>query len=279
MTLSAVVPVALLSWFPHQEPRFLIPILMPLVYLHGMTILPEADHTLIEASKTQIHGGKKLNQPSFTLLKLWFFINTLLVIFYGFLHQGGVFQATSYLYKDLKTTPLSVKYHIVTTYMYSLPESFLMQLPSDRLLMDGNKRYNVDKRVHLYEEGSRDMNYISQKLANILKAVDKQSTKNEKVYLLIAGSLTEEFEYTAKKHKLRFKKDNTFFPHLSLEAFPNLSRYCIEPLNFFYDQSCNVMSVSNYIWYISNMFKLNLYKISQKEISTIRNVINENEFM
>lgn len=278
MTLSALVPVVVLSLFPHQEPRFLIPILLPLVYLHGLRIVPESDHTLIEASENQVQSERKLQQPSHTLLKFWLFINTMLIIFYGFIHQGGVFQATSYLHQNLKSTPINVNYHIVTTYMYSLPESFLMQPPSNKVLTKGSKHYNVDRRIYLYEEGSKNMTYISQKLSDVLSNLKENRSEKSKVYLLIAGSLVEEFEYVARKHKLRFELEKTFVPHLSLEAFPNISKYCIEALRLFYDQDCNVLPFSKYIWYVFNLFKLNLYKISHK-VSTIRNVINENEIM
>lgn len=260
MTLSIIVPVALLSLFPHQEPRFLIPILLPLVYLHGMTILPEAEQTLIEAAKNQHFGDRKPKQTSYTFLRFWLFTNMLVVIFYGFIHQGGVFQSTSYLYQDLKVTPLNVKYYIVTSYMYSLPESFLMQLPSDKMLTKGKRRYKVDRRVHLFEEGSKNVTYISQKLSDIVKNVGDHKSN---VYLLLAGSLSDEFEYSAKKYKLKSELQNTFFPHLSLEAFPNLFMYCTEILELFYIRDCEVVPFSKYISYIFDMFKLKLYKITR----------------
>lgn len=262
MTLSTAIPVALLSLFPHQEPRFLIPLIVPLVYLHGMTILPEADDSLVEVPKSKMSGLRNLKQSSYAFLKFWLFLNSLLIIFYGFLHQGGVFQATSYLQQHLKANPSNVNYHIVTTYMYSLPEAFLMQLPSNKVLTKGHKQYSVSRRVHLYEEGSKGLDNISQKLADILKNVNTISGKDN-VYLLIGASLVEELEYFAVKHKLILELETTFFPHLSLEAFPNIFRYCIDALHF-YQNNCDVVSVSQYFWIIVNMCKLNLYKITHQ---------------
>lgn len=276
MTLAAIVPVLLLSLFPHQEPRFLIPIVLPLIYLHGMTILPEPDHSLVEAPKNNIHGDKRLKQTSYTLVKFWMFINTLLIIFYGFIHQGGVFLATTYLYRDLHVTPINVNYHIVTTYMYSLPESFLMQLPNNKLFTKGNKLYKVERRIHLYEEGSKDMEYITQKLSNILKGVNEQNIKETKVYLLIAGSLAENFEYSAMKHKINIKLEDSFFPHLSLEAFPNLSTNCIEFYKNFFNRNCNVVSINKYISDLFKAFKLNLYKISPERMNIFTRSLNKN---
>lgn len=275
MTLSTAVPVALLSLFPHQEPRFLIPLIVPLVYLHGMTVLPEIDDSLVEVPKNKINGVRNLKQSSCLFLKIWLFINSVLIIFYGFLHQGGVFQAASYLHQDLNANPSNVNYHIVTTYMYSLPESFLMQLPSNRVLTKGHKQYSVNRRVHLYEEGSKNLDNVSQKLVDILKNVDTSSGK-DKVYLLISASLIEELEYFALKYKLILELEKTFFPHLSLEAFPNIFRYCIDALNF-YRNNCDVVSVSQYFWITVNMCKLNLYKISQKDFDTGGTLISEKQ--
>lgn len=278
MTLSAVVPVLILSLFPHQEARFLIPLLLPLVYLHGMTVLPEADQSLTKAPRNKVHDEKKLNQPSYTILKVWLFINTLLIIFYGFLHQGGVFQATSYFHRKLQVNPLNVNYHIVTSYMYSLPESFFMQPSRDKVLSKGNKHYSVNQKVYLYEEGSNSVIVVIEKMADILKKVDVDSSNNKnQVYLLIPSSLSEEFEYLAKKYNLSFELENNVFPHLSLEAFPHLFKYCIESVKMLYGIDCDVLQFTDYIWYIFNMLQLNFYKISVEKLVRLRNVSVEND--
>lgn len=278
MTLSTIVPVAALSLFPHQEPRFLVPVVLPLVYLHGMTILPEVDHTLAEKPKNHIYGNKSSKQHSYIFLKFWLAINMLFIIFYGFVHQGGVFPATLYLYRDLKVTPTNVNYHIVTTYMYSIPESFLMQVPSDREVSRGNKIFKTRRRVYLHEEGSKDLKYISQKLNDILEKIHDGDPKKNKVYLLISSSLAEEFEYTAENTKLTIELEESFFPHLSVEGFPNLFKYCTSLSKSFHTQDCIVLPFGKYIWHIFNMFKLNLYKISKKDVNLIKNVIYKNDF-
>lgn len=278
MTLSTVVPVALLSLFPHQEPRFLIPVVLPLVYLHGMTILPEIEQTLVEKPKNQFYVDSKLKQPSYIFLKLWLSINMLFIIFYGFIHQGGVFQATLHLHRDLQVSPTNVNYHIVTTYMYSIPESFLMQVPSGKEISKGSKVFKTRRRVHLYEEGSKDVKYVSQKLLDILEEVDESNPKKNKIYLLIASSLAEEFEYSAKKAKLNYELEESLFPHLTVEAFPNLLRYCTVLSKSFHSQDCIVLPFGKFIWYVFNMFKLNVYNISKKNVRIIKNVIHNNEF-
>ncbi|GLV37721.1 hypothetical protein CBL_13994 [Carabus blaptoides fortunei] len=39
MITTVISPVAALSYFPHQEPRFLIPLLLPVVFLYGQCFM------------------------------------------------------------------------------------------------------------------------------------------------------------------------------------------------------------------------------------------------
>jgi phosphatidylinositol glycan class Z len=69
-----------LSCAPHQEPRFLLPCLVPLVLLSGKAALGL--------------DGKSRNRMKSTLLKLiWIAFNIILYIFFGWLHQGGLTEA------------------------------------------------------------------------------------------------------------------------------------------------------------------------------------------
>ena len=67
--LSFIVPLLGLSLIPHQEPRFLIPSLVPLCYLYSNRLI----------------ARKKL-------FIVWIIINTILIIFYAFIHQSGVIK-------------------------------------------------------------------------------------------------------------------------------------------------------------------------------------------
>jgi phosphatidylinositol glycan class Z len=67
--------LVILSIFPHQEPRFLAPLLVPCV----ATVI----HLL---GKTHIHHGNK----RYLLIVIWIIFNIISTIFWGILHQGGV---------------------------------------------------------------------------------------------------------------------------------------------------------------------------------------------
>lgn len=62
--------LAALSWFPHQEPRFILPIIVPLLILFGSHFF-----------------GSNYNIRN---LMIWILFNVLGIIFFGFMHQGKV---------------------------------------------------------------------------------------------------------------------------------------------------------------------------------------------
>ena len=62
--------LGVLSCAPHQEARFLLPLVVPLSLLHGRTIL---------------HARQRR-----TMILFWILFNLILMIFFGGLHQGGV---------------------------------------------------------------------------------------------------------------------------------------------------------------------------------------------
>nr|XP_023026482.1 GPI mannosyltransferase 4 [Leptinotarsa decemlineata] len=269
MTLSAVVPVAILSIFPHQEPRFLLPVILPLVYLHATTILREPEDTLVEAPKTQIKPDSWKTKPSNSLLTIWLLVNVLLGVLYGFLHQGGVLPATAYLARDMELTSMKTEYHIVTSHIYSIPESFFLQKSSYKLYSRGKTRYSVNKRVFLYEEGSKNLEFILRKLKLILDTRSNPG-KRMKLFLLISGSLGEDLMYFSSNRTLKLDLVEQFRPHLSLEAFPDLTTHCLEPLQGFYSSNCLVLTPEKYFKWLFDSFSLNLYQVEEDEIKVLR---------
>lgn len=179
-------------------------------------------------------------------------------LFYGFIHQGGVYPATAYLSADMKLTPLTTDIHVVTSHIYSLPESFFMQKPSNKIYSQGKVQYVVDRRVYLYEEGSKDLEYIMVLLRSILKTKEINPKKKIKVYLLIPSSLSNDLNYLLGKNYLNLYLVESFFPHLSTEAFPDLSKYLVDLSGFSYAEDI----ISLIKGYFFELFKLCLYEVS-----------------
>ena len=69
---SFVTALGALSIFPHQEPRFLIPLTVPVVLMNA--------HKL----RWKVFGNMK------PFLTLWYVFNIFFIVFYGFVHQVTV---------------------------------------------------------------------------------------------------------------------------------------------------------------------------------------------
>lgn len=114
MILSTLTPIILFSFIPHQEFRFLMPIIIPLTYAFAFNI----------------YKSNKLST-------LWTLINITLVIFYAFVHQAGVLRCVLYLdpmIKSTLSTPdinsstnminiLAFRSYPIPTYMWNVPSN------------------------------------------------------------------------------------------------------------------------------------------------------------
>ena len=67
--LTFIIPLVGFSLIPHQEPRFLIPSLIPLCYLYANRVTSRQN-----------------------LFIVWIVLNVILIIFYAFIHQSGVIR-------------------------------------------------------------------------------------------------------------------------------------------------------------------------------------------
>ena len=73
LAVALVVPLLLLSVAPHQEPRFLLPLLLPLHLAAGRDLF-----------------GRTKRKANLLLLLVWLAFNAGVGLFFGLLHQGGV---------------------------------------------------------------------------------------------------------------------------------------------------------------------------------------------
>ncbi|XP_076250424.1 phosphatidylinositol glycan anchor biosynthesis class Z isoform X2 [Rhynchophorus ferrugineus] len=183
MIMSFISPILMLSVFPHQEPRFIIPVILPLVYLH--------------------------------------------------------------------------------------------EKAADKLYSHYNTKYSIKKRVHLYERGSEELIALISLIGTIAKFTyaqecSKSHTFKYKIYLLISSSRSRELEDILQKSNVIGKKIDKFGPHISVEAFPDFSRYCLRVTSIFYD-NCQILSFWDYLNVIGNLCQLTLYEIQFSNQSTIVN--------
>ena len=111
---SSLVPVILLSFIPHQEPRFITPVLVPLVILFSQSLIGSSNSPLIMLS--------------------WCIWNVLGCVMFGILHQGGVYPCLAHLQQYLynaRSETINTTYHMTFYHMY-MPPQHLLAWPMSR---------------------------------------------------------------------------------------------------------------------------------------------------
>lgn len=103
---SFAFPILILSFAPHQEPRFILPVLFPLAFLHA----------------------EKLYNSRWTSAS-WIALNVVGCAFFGFVHQAGVVPSLVHLQRSLlvRDGPLTQVDHVVYYHTYMPPRSLLLR--------------------------------------------------------------------------------------------------------------------------------------------------------
>lgn len=240
MNAAIFVPVGFLSLVNHQEPRFIIPITLPIILLHAPKFITgfAASNPLGNNRIGQFIYEHFLctKQSADRLLKCWYTVNIALTIFFGFIHQGGVIQLSQYLsqnaanFRNLQKADLNTNVFLVTSHLYNIPTSLLF-IPSTKTLLtnpDNGQKYTRKKQFFLYEYGSLPLDELQHKLKLMLDVNEMrldQDKKNYKLFLAIPSSLTEELSIALFKSNhtmIKYQRVKMFYPHLSTEALPNL---------------------------------------------------------
>lgn len=233
MTAAIFAPIFMLSFFNHQEPRFLIPVTAPIILLHSpklitginiSTYLRESKFGLIQYLSCFFNFSIRGK----FILKVWYMINILFTVFFGFIHQAGVVQLCDYMANYYQQNDIK-HIHLVTSHIYNIPESLLV-IPSSSVIMtnpDTGHKYKMARRFFIYEYGSMDMEQMFKRMKIVLDAAElKLRTKNMKydVFLTVPSSRAYELNQIFYKYQnlIGYKEMQTFYPHLSTEAFPNL---------------------------------------------------------
>ncbi|KAJ8597675.1 glycosyltransferase family 22 protein [Rhizopogon salebrosus TDB-379] len=106
-TIIQIITVSLtvLSMQPHQEPRFLVPLVPPII-------------VLIANTGRLAHVGK-------AFWVSWFIFNLVLAVLFGILHQGGVMPSLFHLHSKVANTSLGMRTNIIYWKTYMPPLHFL----------------------------------------------------------------------------------------------------------------------------------------------------------
>ncbi|XP_077623831.1 GPI alpha-1,2-mannosyltransferase 4 [Crocuta crocuta] len=188
LLLLYFTPLALLSAFSHQEARFLIPLLVPLV--------------LLCSPQTQ-------SVPCKGSLVLF---NSLGALFFGCLHQGGLVPGLEHLEQVVHTPVLPSKpthYTLLFTHTY-MPPRHLLHLPG------------LGSSVEVVDMGGTEDWVLCHALNNFTRQPACQVAGGPwlcRLFVVTPGTTRPAME----KCHFPFKSETLLFPHLTLEDPPALS--------------------------------------------------------
>ncbi|XP_053975227.1 GPI mannosyltransferase 4 isoform X2 [Hylaeus volcanicus] len=227
MTLSFIVPIALLSIFPHQEPRFIIPTLLPLVFLYAPNLnqISGVD-TVSRITENNTYPKTCTQKTKLSKLQIfWFACNALLAFFYGFAHQGGILPLTSHIATELKAKPELTHIHLFTSHSYSVPTALLHLRNTKRTYIStGNHKYKLVKDFYLYEQGSKPIRDVCNIIALKLRECEhKYFTRRVpyRIYYAFPATDMEEFMSIQNNTNLfNYHIVNKFYPHVTVEKLP-----------------------------------------------------------
>lgn len=259
MLCSLVTPVCVLSLFQHQEARFIIPTLVPLVYLYGNHLhVTECDDAQIKKLKT-------------FFLSSWYMSNIVLTLFYGFVHQGGIYLFTNKLYYEMKQfQSYGVHTHVITTHSYSIP-TYLLQIESttatwhDRA--SGN-RYKLAPNTFIHKYGSLPIKDLYYKIDEVLSDAEMmlhEDGRKYRFYVVSPCSLEESlmkegWEY----YYFELVPETSYYPHFCMEALPSFptshDQYCFGNVTHYHSNNHDLNIFERLYCYFSR-FCLKVYSV------------------
>ncbi|XP_054722840.1 GPI mannosyltransferase 4-like [Uloborus diversus] len=182
--LLFVTPLLLLSLIPHQEPRFLVPLITPLSLLCSY-------HFLHYYLKNKF------------FICLWCIFNIGGVIFYGFFHQGGVFLSLSHIHTFIHAQNNSV----VVYYKTFMPPYYLLAMKEKHLV--GN----------IHDFSGKELSELQFGVENIVSG-----TYPDSLFIVVPFELSISVQNFSIFSKYKYVQHDYFFPHLSTEHIPKLSK-------------------------------------------------------
>ena len=187
LTVFILFPVLLFSIFPHQEPRFLSPLLPVMILLTCISV------------------------KSFTKLFIASFIvfNVILTIIFGMMHQGGLIPCILSLQTLYNTNKIrhnsSVSYNFIFSHTYMPP-----QFP---LLIKGSN-------VKVYDTKGAGIETVIDLIQDINKSIDRDTDKESRIFLVIPS---EVYKDKLQGRNLNITLVEKFYPHLSFEDLPRVA--------------------------------------------------------
>ena len=163
---AILLPVTILSVFPHQEARFLVPLVAPFCLLCSAKLF-------------------KAHNFSWKFLRAkWLIFNVFGAVVFGCLHQGGVIRSFSHLQKHLNGLNVTCgpyEYHIIYYHTYMPPRHLLGQPTHWPPTYDDQP---ISKMIHIHDLKGAP-------IGNLVKNIKNLSSNNTKLILVTPTTVTQ----------------------------------------------------------------------------------------
>ncbi|XP_076064428.1 GPI mannosyltransferase 4-like isoform X2 [Oratosquilla oratoria] len=206
-----IFPVLILSLVPHQEPRFLLPTLPPLVLLYSDKIV-------------------LLSLPRFRFTRHFFFLmwhvwNIFCVFLFGFFHQGGVVKSLLHIHGHVATRYPHSNLHVVFSHMYMPPTFLLLRNNTEAFgVSPDGRRYKIPKTINTHDISS---SYPVDGIIGYIHAIYKETLtqphleNHTAVFVLCIPASLSESLYETKPSNVTLQRLVRLPGHLTLEDPPD----------------------------------------------------------
>ncbi|XP_040583130.1 GPI mannosyltransferase 4 [Lepeophtheirus salmonis] len=241
--MTYIVSLGLLSVFPHQEPRFLIPLIVPIV--------------LMNAHKLRWKFGEK--KP---FLTLWYIFNITLAVFYGYFHQAGVVPMVTHISNHFGHRHNEVNVIFSKTYM---PPTFPLLRPNTKRT---ESEYSKNININFIDLSGKPLDQVINQMNTLYSrelfvSIKKKKEEQTESYVVLPGCAFNEIKVLLQDKNISLSKVHSVFPHISTEYLPSYDIY-----NLYFKFSNRDFSPSIFfsgIFDIAYDFSLILYRIESKE--------------
>ncbi|XP_057381418.1 GPI mannosyltransferase 4-like [Daphnia carinata] len=249
LIFSFAVPLMALSLTPHQEPRFLLPLLVPLVLLLGPFLL-----------RRQGFSAKAMRS-------FWYAGNVVCVLFFGFFHQGGIYETQHWLHRHIHhERARGTHTHLLYFHTYMPPMS-LLALPHRTSIVNhiNGTRYQRGRTVFFEDLGSSlQLEELRQRCTRLVEEAQSkyESTKlMTEIFVVFPATLSFQMDHLLMPlPTLRWKHVHKSYPHLSMEDPPDFGDLCLKNLTIsLTDIQCN--SIIPWLTKKCNQMALAVYQL------------------
>ena len=207
LALCALSGMVILSLAPHQEARFLLPLVFPILLFYSIDVDNAKGKNGRGTSSSSLHNR---------IQYIWIIFNVILFLLFGVFHQAGVLKAlnhASHTSIENNRPKNLIFYH---TYM---PPRFMLL---NKIDVDPLSHHYRDNYIKVIDLGGHDSNLLISTLQEVKKSIDnsKQNT-----WIVTPASLHIEEDVGLMKYlgknELTLEVEEEFYPHLSMEDLPN----------------------------------------------------------